>query len=37
MELQKELYIDSREVAKMMEKRHAHLLRDITVNSDYLS
>lgn len=37
MELQKELYIDSREVAKMMEKRHANLVRDIAVNSEYLS
>lgn len=31
------LTLDSREVAKMMEKRHADLLRDITVNSEYLS
>lgn len=37
MELQTELNIDSREVAKMMEKRHADLLRDIAVNSEYLS
>lgn len=36
MELQTELYIDSREVAKMMEKRHADLLRDVEIFSAYL-
>ena len=29
LEQNKELYVDSREVAEMVEKRHAHLVRDI--------
>ena len=31
------LTIDSREVARMMEKRHADLLRDLNIFSNYLS
>ena len=31
------LTIDSREVASMMEKRHADLLRDLEMYSGYLS
>ena len=31
------LTIDSREVAKMMEKSHAHLVRDLEMYSGYLS
>ena len=31
------LTIDSREVARMVEKRHADLLRDLNIFSNYLS
>ena len=33
----KVLTIDSREVACMIEKNHAHLLRDIDIFSEYLN
>ncbi len=37
MSIEKELTLDSREVAEMVEKNHAHLLRDIKVYIEYLS
>lgn len=37
MEKLQELILDSREVAKMMQKNHKELLRDIERYSDYLA
>lgn len=34
--IKKELTLDSREVAQMVEKKHAHLLRDIETYKEYL-
>ncbi|OZV12280.1 hypothetical protein CIW83_09275 [Tissierella sp. P1] len=35
--IKKELVLDSREVAEMVEKNHAHLLRDIKIYIEYIS
>ncbi len=36
MSIEKELTLDSREVAQMVEKNHSHLLRDIETYKEYL-
>ena len=35
--IKKELTLDSREVARMVEKNHSHLLRDIRTYEEYIS